>query len=213
MAFTYATLSQTIQDYVESSEASLVDNIPTIIKQAEERILKSVQLSVFIKNSTGIVSTGNQYLQLPSDYLTPFSIAIDNGGYEYLILKNVNFIREAYPDATATGVPKYYAIFDVDNFIVGPTPDDEYTVELHYFYRPTSIVDSTDGTSWLGTNAENALLYGCLLEAYTYLKGDPDLMQLYASRYGEAMGLLENFGEAYGTTDNYRYGQVRKART
>jgi hypothetical protein len=213
MAFTYATLSQTIQDYVESQETSFVANIPTIIKQTEERILKSVQLPVFIKNSIGNTTTGSSYLNVPSDYLTPYSIAIDNSGYEFLLLKSSNYIREAYPDSTATGAPKVYAQFDVDNLILGPTPDANYQTELHYFYRPQSITESGDGTSWLGTNAENALLYGCLLEAYTYLKGDADLMQLYASRYAEAMEKLENFGEGYATTDNYRYGQVRKPRS
>jgi hypothetical protein len=213
MAFTYATLSQTIQDYVESQETSFVANIPTIIKQTEERILKSVQLPVFIKNSIGNTTTGSPYLNVPSDYLTPYSIAIDNSGYEFLLLKSSNYIREAYPDSTATGAPKVYAQFDVDNLILGPTPDANYQTELHYFYRPQSITESGDGTSWLGTNAENALLYGCLLEAYTYLKGDADLMQLYASRYAEAMEKLENFGEGYATTDNYRYGQVRKPRS
>ncbi len=213
MAFTYATLSQTIQDYVESQETSFVANIPTIIKQTEERILKSVQLPVFVKNSVGNTTSGNPYLNVPSDYLTPYSIAIDNGGYEFLLLKSSNYIRQAYPQSNVTGAPKVYAQFDVDNLILGPTPDSNYSTELHYFYRPQSITESVDGTSWLGTNAENAMLYGCLLEAYTYLKGDADLMQLYATRYAEAMEKLENFGEGYATADNYRYGQVRKPRT
>ncbi len=213
MAFTYATLSQTIQDYVESQETSFVANIPTIIKQTEERILKSVQLPVFVKNSVGNTASGNPYLNLPSDYLTPYSIAIDNGGYEVLLLQSSNYIRQAYPQSNVTGAPKVYAQFDVNNLILGPTPDADYSTELHYFYRPQSITESVNGTSWLGTNAENAMLYGCLLEAYTYLKGDADLMQLYATRYAEAMEKLENFGEGYATADNYRYGQVRKPRT
>jgi len=211
MAFTYTTLKQAIQDYTESSETSFVSNLPIIVKQAEERILKSVQLPVFRKNVTGATSSGNKYLAVPSDYLSSYSLAIDNSGYEYLIFKDTNFIREAYPVDSTQGAPKVYSVFDVDYFLLGPTPDATYNVELHYFYRPTSIVDA--GTSWLGDNAENALLYGCLLEAYTYLKGDADLMQLYAQRYSEALGRLEEFGEGYNTTDSYRSGQVRKVRT
>jgi len=211
MAFTYTTLKQAIQDYTESSETSFVNNMPVIVKQAEERILKSVQLPVFRKNVTGITSTGNKYLAVPSDYLSSYSLAIDNSGYEYLIFKDTNFIREAYPDASSQGTPKAYSVFDINYFLLGPTPDATYNVELHYFYRPESIVDA--GTSWLGDNAENALLYGCLVEAYTYLKGDADLMQLYAQRYAEALGRLEEFGEGYNTTDNYRGGQVRKGRS
>lgn len=210
MAFTYATLSQAIQDYVESDETSFVSNIPIIIRQAEERILKRVQLPVFRKNSAGTLTAGNQYLGLPSDYLSPYSLAIDDSGYEYLIIKSANFIRQAYPDSTVQGAPRVYGVFDATNLIVGPTPDANYPVELHYFYRPQSIVDS--GTSWLGDNAENALLYGCLLEAYTYLKGDADLMQLYSQRYSEALTMLEQYGEGYTTTDSYRSGDVRKAR-
>lgn len=210
MAFTYTTLSQAIQDYVESDETSFVSNIPVIVKQAEERILKRVQLPAFRKNSSGNLSAGNQYLSLPSDYLSPYSLAIDNSGYDYLLIKSANYIRQAYPDATTQGAPKVYGVFDVDNFIIGPTPDANYAVELHYFYRPQSIVDSE--TSWLGDNAENALFYGCLLEAYTYLKGDADLMQLYSQRYAEAMEMLEQYGEGYTTTDSYRSGDVRKPR-
>jgi hypothetical protein len=210
MAFTYATLSQAIQDYVESDETSFVANIPVIVRQAEERILKRVQLPAFRKNSALTLTAGNQYLALPGDYLSPYSLAVDNSGYEYLLIKSENYIRQAYPDSTVQGVPKVYGVFDVDKFIVGPTPDANYSVELHYFYRPQSIVDA--GTSWLGNNAENALLYGCLLEAYTYLKGDADLMQLYSQRYSEALGMLEQFGEGYTTTDSYRSGDVRRPR-
>lgn len=210
MAFTYAELQQAIQDYVESDETSFVNNIPVFVKQTEERILKRVQLPNFRKNMAGTMSTGNQYLALPADYLSPYSLAIDNSGYEYLLLKNANYIREAYPTLTV-GVPKAYAVFDTTNLIIGPTPDADYDVELHYFYRPQSIVDA--GTSWLGDNADNALLYGCLLEAYTYLKGDADLMGIYAQRYEEGMARLEEFGEGYSTTDSYRSGDVRKPRT
>lgn len=210
MAFTYTTLKATIQDYVQSTETDFVANIDTIIKQAEDRILKSVQLPDFRINKTGTLTSGNQYLTMPSDFLAPYSLAVDDSGYEYLIFKDVNFIREAYPSSSTTGTPKYYAIFDENTFILGPSPDDNFTVELHYFYKPTSIVD--DGTSWLGTNAESVLLYGCLVEAYTFLKGEADLLQVYMARYQEALEDLKGLGEGYNTTDSYRSGAVRGAR-
>lgn len=210
MAFTYTTLKATIQDYVQSTETDFVANIDTIIKQAEDRILKSVQLPDFRINKTGTLTSGNQYLTMPSDFLAPYSLAVDDSGYEYLIFKDVNFIREAYPSSSTTGTPKYYAIFDENTFILGPSPDDNFTVELHYFYKPASIVD--DGTSWLGTNAESVLLYGCLVEAYTFLKGEADLLQVYMARYQEALEDLKGLGEGYSTTDSYRSGAVRGAR-
>lgn len=212
MAFTYTTLKQAIQDYMESNETSFVNNLPTIIQQAEDKILKTVQLPDFRKNVSGSVASGNQYLVMPSDFLTPYSLAIDNSGFEYLIFKDVNFIRQAYPLTTTQGAPKYYGIFSRTAFILGPTPDSAYNAELHYFHKPTSITASADGTSWLGTNAESSLLYGCLVEAYTYLKGDPDLMQTYTQRYLEALSKLEELGEGYSTTDSYRSGAVRKPR-
>lgn len=212
MAFTYTTLKETIQDYVQSTETEFVSNIDTIIKQAENRIVKSVQLPDFRVNKTGNMTSGNQYLSSPSDFLAPYSLAVDNSGYEYLIFKDVNFIREAYPDSSSTGTPKYYAIFDDSTFIVGPTPNDNFTVEIHYFYKPVSITESGDGTSWLGTNAESVLLYGCLVEAYTFLKGEADLLQFYMTRYQEALEDLKSLGEGYNTTDSYRSGSVRKVR-
>jgi len=210
MAFTYTTLKATIQDYVQSTETDFVANIDTIIKQAEDRILKSVQLPDFRINKLGSLTSGNQYLTMPSDFLAPYSLAVDDSGYEYLIFKDVNFIREAYPSSSTTGTPKYYGIFDENTFILGPSPDDNFTVELHYFYKPASIVD--DGTSWLGTNAESVLLYGCLVEAYTFLKGESDLLQVYMARYQEALEDLKGLGEGYSTTDSYRSGAVRSAR-
>ena len=213
MALTYPTLKQAIQDYTESSETTFVNNLDLIIKQAEDRILKSVQLPDFRINKTGNMTSGNQYLTMPTDFLAPYSLAVDDSGYEYLIFKDVNFIREAYPASSTSGTPKYYAIFDEDTFIVGPTPDENFTVELHYFYKPTSITASGDGTSWLGTNAESVLLYGCLVEAYTFLKGDTDLLQLYSVRYEDALSDLKSLGEGYSTTDSYRSGTVRGARS
>ena len=213
MAFTYTTLKQTIQDYLETTETTFVSNLPNIITQAEERILKEVQLSDFRKNVTGSLSADNEYLSTPTDYLAIYSLAVDNSGYEYLLNKDVNFIREAYPVSTVTGVPKYYALFNESTIIVAPTPSSSFDVELHYFYRPESITVAASGTSWLGDNAENALLYGSLVESYTFLKGDADLLQLYMSQYADAVSRLKTLGEGYGTTDSYRSGAVRQRRS
>lgn len=212
MAWTFTTLKTAIQDYLETSDSTFVSNLPTIITQAEDRILKSVQLPDFRVNKTGTMTSGNPYLQTPSDFLAAYSMAVDNSGYEYLLFKDVNFVRALYPDEAATGVPKYYALFDDASFIVGPTPNANFTVELHYFYKPESITTAASGTSWLGTNAESTLLYGCLVEAYTFLKGDPDLMQLYMGRYDDALAKLKSLGEGYNTTDSYRSGAVRQER-
>ena len=209
----YTQLTQALQDYLESSETSFVSNIPTFVKQAEERIYRSVQIPELRKNATAATTSGNQYLARPSDFLSVFSLAVvdGSGNYSYLYDKDVNFIREAYPSASTTGLPKYYAQFDGDqsgtegNFILGPTPNAVYTVELHYYYDPPSIVDTN--TSWLGTNAETVLLYGSLVEAYTYQKGDADMLQLYTTRYMEAMAQL--FGiDLRSKRDDYRDGQM-----
>jgi hypothetical protein len=209
----YTQLTQALQDYLETSETSFVSNIPTFVKQAEERIYRSVQIPELRKNATAATTSGNQYLARPADFLSVFSLAVvdGSGNYSYLYDKDVNFIREAYPSASTSGLPKYYAQFDGDqsgtegNFILGPTPNAVYTVELHYYYDPPSIVDT--GTSWLGTNAETALLYGSLVEAYTYQKGDADMLQLYTTRYMEAMAQL--FGiDLRSKRDDYRDGQM-----
>tara|TARA_R110002072_G_scaffold125331_1_gene261233 strand:- start:229 stop:870 length:642 start_codon:yes stop_codon:yes gene_type:complete len=213
MAWTFTTLKTAIQDYLETTETSFVANLPAIIRQAEDRILKSVQLPDFRKNSTGTTSDGNKYLQVPDGFLAPYSLALDNSGYEFLLFKDVNFIREAYPVATDKGIPKYYGIFDSENFILGPTPSAAFAVELHYFYKPDSITTASSGTSWLGTNAESTLLYGSLVEAYTFLKGEADLMQLYVGRYEEAITNLKGLAEGYDTTDSYRSGSVRQGRS
>ena len=212
MAWTYTTLKSAIQDYLETTETTFVNDLGTIISQAEDRILKSVQLPDFRKNTTGTMTSGNAYLATPSDFLSPYSLALDNSGYEYLIFKDVNFIRGAYPVAATTGVPKYYGLFDETSFIVGPTPGSGYTVELHYFYKPESITAASSGTSWLGTNAESALLYASLVESYTFLKGEADLLQVYEGRYQEAVGQLKSLGEGYSTTESYRSGAVRSMR-
>ena len=213
MAWTFTTLKTAIQDYLETTETSFVANLPAIIRQAEDRILKSVQLPDFRKNSIGTTSDGNKYLQVPDGFLAPYSLALDNSGYEFLLFKDVNFIREAYPVATDKGIPKYYGIFDSENFILGPTPSSNFAVELHYFYKPDSITTASSGTSWLGTNAESTLLYGSLVEAYTFLKGEADLMQLYVGRYEEAITNLKGLAEGYDTTDSYRSGSVRQGRS
>ena len=212
MAWTFTTLKNAIQDYLETTETTFVNNLSIIITQAEDRILNSVQLPDFRKNVTGTTTDGTPYLTMPSDFLAPYSLAVDNSGYEYLLFKDVNFIREAYPAATTEGVPKYYAVFDENTFILGPTPSSNLTAELHYFYKPESITASSDGTSWLGTNAESALLYGSLVEAYTFLKGDAYMLNIYMTRYNEALADLKNIGEGYDTTDSYRSGSIRQAR-
>ena len=212
MAFTFTTLKTAIQDYLESSETTFVTNLPLIITQAEERILRTVQLPDFRKNVTGTLSQGNPYLTMPSDFLASYSLAIDNSGYDYLVFKDVNFIREAYPVEATENVPKYYSIFDEDTFIIGPTPNANFATELHYLYEPESITVSSAGTSWLGTNAEKALLYGCLVEGYTFLKGDGELLQWYQAKYDDAVMRLKSLGEGYDTTDNFRSGMVRSVR-
>jgi len=208
---TYGELKQAIQDYTENDETTFVNNLPLFIRLAEERILKSVQLNLFQKNQAGTMTTGNQYLAAPSDFLAPFSLSIDvSGDAEFLLFKDLDFVQTYTPDPTTTGQPRYYAQFDVDNFILAPTPNANYTVDIHYLYRPASLTAGADsGTSWFSTNAEIALLYGSLVEAYTFMKGDPNLMQMYMQRYGEGVSRLKNLGEAQETIDEYRYGTLR----
>lgn len=210
----YAQLTTAIQDYCENTFTST--QLATFVQNAEQRIYNSVQLPALRKNVTGSTTDGNKYVAAPSDFLSVFSFAVvdGDGNYEYLLNKDVNFIRQAYPNPSDTGLPRYYAIFgpqsnDFDEltFILGPTPDDDYVVELHYFYYPQSIV--TANTSWLGDNFESALLYGSILEAYTFMKGEPDVMAGYKQRYDEAMFLLKQLGDGKDREDAYRSGQVR----
>jgi len=208
MAWTYTTLTQAIKDYTENTETTFASNIPVFIKTTEEQLLRSIQLPDFRKNVTGTLTQSNQYLATPSDFLYPYSLAINNSGYEFLIFKDVNFIREAYPDSSSTGVPKYYSIFDDETFMVAPTPNGNYTAELHYSYLPQSIVDASSGTSWLGDNATNALLYGSLVQAYIFMKGEPDITQQYQQQFEIAVGQLKKEGEGYNRTDAYRTGQA-----
>tara|TARA_R100001463_G_scaffold50098_2_gene100137 strand:- start:2358 stop:2999 length:642 start_codon:yes stop_codon:yes gene_type:complete len=210
MAWTYTTLKSTIQDYTNNTESTFVDNLDEFIVNTEDRIQKLVSLPFFRKNVSGSLTSGNEYLSCPTDFLASHTLAVDNSGYEYLLYKDVAFIREAYPDRTTTGIPKYYARFDEDSFIVAPTPNSNLTVELHYEYKPTSITTSGDGTSWLGTNAPDCLLYGSLVEAYTFMKGEADVMANYDKRFQEAISRLKNLGEGKNTKDNYRTGPVRQ---
>jgi hypothetical protein len=220
----YAQLFETIKGYVENDFPSTswtdsagsgtvtftsTEQINTFIEQAEQRIFNTIQLLDLRKNVTGNMTSGNKYLSVPSDWLANFSMAVidASGNYEYLLNKDVNFIRQAYPNPNDTGLPYCYAYFDENSYILGPTPDANYSVELHYFYYPESIV--TAGTSWLGDNFDSTLLYGALLEAYTFMKGEADIIAGYQKRYEEAMGLLKQLGDGKNRQDMYRSGQVR----
>jgi len=215
MSFTYAQLKQAIQDYTEYEETGFVNNIPLFIRLSEERILKNVQLSLFRKNATALTSASGQYIKVPSDFLAPFSLSMTgaNGDKFFVEFKDPSFVQSYTPDPTTTGEPKYYCQFDVDNFLMAPTPDASYTAELHYFYRPRSItLDGEDNTTWLSENAEMALLYGALIEAYIYMKGEQDVMAMYAQRFQEAVMGIKMLGEAKETTDEYRTGKVIRAK-
>ena len=209
MSWTFTTLKSAIQDYTQNTETSFVSNLPTFIVQAEDRIIKSVELPNFRKNVTGTFTASNQYLATPSDYLYPYSLAVldSDSNYSYLLNTDVSFMREAYPLASTTGTPKHYAQFDDNTFIVGPTPNSNFTTELHYFYVPQSITVASDGTTWLGTNAPEVLLYASLLEAYTFMKGEPDLMMNYEKRFQEALQRLTLESDGYNRKDAYRDGQ------
>lgn len=211
MSFTYGQLKQAIQDYTENDETSFVNNLPVFIRQAEERILKNVQLSLFRKNVSGNMSSANQYLACPSDFLAPFSLSFTDGSSNkvFLEFKDADFVQTFNPNGATTGNPRFYAVFDVDNFILGPTPDSSYAVELHYFYRPASLTAGSDsGTTWLSENAEIAMLYGSLMEAYIYMKGEADMMQQYEKRFAEAIMGMKMLGESKEVTDEYRTGML-----
>jgi hypothetical protein len=226
----YAELFQQVQAYTENifpdtfvelsggntSTVNVTTQINTFIEQAEERIYNTVQIPSLRKNVTGNCSSTSKYLACPNDYLSTYSLAViqADGSYEYLLNKDVNFIRQAYPDPTATGLPRYYALFGSRlndpnelTFILGPTPNAAYGAELHYFYYPESIV--TAGSSWLGDNYSPALLYGTLVEAYTYMKGEQDMLATYNSKYGEALAQLKRLGDGLERQDAYRNGQAR----
>jgi len=203
----YTQLVAEIKSYVENDFTT--DDINTFIKQAEQRIYNAVQLPAIRKNSTGTLTLGNKYLSTPTDWLATFSLAVidGTGEFHYLLNKDVNFVRAAYPQPTDQGLPEYYAVFDQNTFILGPTPDAAYSVELHYYYYTESIV--TASTTWLGNNFDSTLLYGSLLEAYTFMKGEQDVLAQYQKRYDDAMGLLKMLGDGKDRQDAYRSGQVR----
>jgi hypothetical protein len=285
MSFTYTQLKTAIEDYTENNETSFITNLPLFIRLTEERILKNVQLSLFRKNVAGSMTASNKFLEVPSDFLAPFSLAFTDSDSDttFVDYKDPEFVQTYTPNASTTGAPRYYAMYDLNTFILGPTPNSSYATELHYFYRPESLTESTytltltsvtgtftandtitGGTSgessgvtsvpsstslivvipssnytvgetitaspsgatavvsalgadttltWLSENAEMAMLYGSLSEAYLYMKGDPQTMQMYMQRFGEAAGRLKNLGEAQEVTDEYRTGQLIRKKT
>ncbi len=284
MSYTYTQLKSSIQEYTDNNETSFISNLNRFIESAEQRIFSTVDLEYFRKNASGAMTLGNQFLAVPTDYLASFSMSIENSGSKvFLLQKDVNFLQESYPDITVTGIPKYYAAYDVNNFIIAPVPNASFSTELHYYYRPTSLTDSkftlsvnsvtgtfvqsetitggtsgestiisvvtsgtefivpiptgtftvgetiTGGTSgatgvvvstsadttltWVSENAPNALLYGSLFEAYTYMKGERDMLDLYNGRFSEALGRIKDLAEARENTDAYRKGLPSRART
>lgn len=217
----YTQLYDAIQNYTENAETTFLANIPTFVKQAEQRIYNAVQFPSLRKSSAGVTTTSNRYLSCPTDFLSVYSLAVINGAgaYSFLINKDVDYIRQAYPSPASTGVPKHYALFGPTvvssvitnelSFVLGPTPDAAYSVELHYYYYPESIV--TAGTTWLGDNFDSVLLYGSLVEAYTYMKGENDLLALYDGKFKEALILAKRLGDGLERQDAYRSGQYRQS--
>jgi hypothetical protein len=211
MAYTYTTLKTAIQDYTQNSETAFVSQLPRFILNAEERILKECQLDIYRRYATGSAATDTKFLTIPSDYLATLSLSVVNSSSnEFLLYKHATFLQDYTPDPATTGTPKYYADWDETAFLLAPTPDQDYTMELHYFYRPASITTVSSGTTWLGDNAELAMLYGALVEAYTFMKGEDQLLNIYNGRYQEALQWLKNLGEGKQTRDQYRYDRVRR---
>jgi len=224
----YTQLTAAICDYTQNFDQDFIDNIPVFVKQAEQRIYNTVQFPSLRKNMTGTLTANNKYLSAPGDFLAAYSLAIIDaaGSYEYLLNKDVNFIRQAYPTPTSTGLPRYYALFGptttnnispvVTNelsFILGPTPDAAYTAELHFYYYPESISTAASGQTWLGDNFDSVLLYGSLVEANTFMKGEADMTALYTNKYTEALALAKRLGDGMERQDAYRSGQYRQAVT
>ena len=224
----YTQLTAAICDYTQNFDQDFIDNIPVFVKQAEQRIYNTVQFPSLRKNLTGLTTANNKYLSAPGDFLAVYSLALvdEDGAYEYLLNKDVNFIRQAYPTPTSTGLPKYYALFGPTttsgaspvitnelSIIMGPTPDAAYTAELHYYYYPESISVAASGQTWLGDNFDSVLLYGSLVEAITFMKGEADMVQLYNAKYTEALALAKRLGDGMERQDAYRSGQYRQAVT
>tara|TARA_Y100000361_G_scaffold125195_1_gene118631 strand:- start:583 stop:1233 length:651 start_codon:yes stop_codon:yes gene_type:complete len=211
MSFTYLQLKTAIQDYTENNETTFVTNLPVFIRLAEERILKNVQLSLFRKNAIATITQGSQYFACPSDFLAPFSLSFRSTDEKkvFVDFKDPSFLQTYTPNSATEGVPKYYSIFDIENFLIAPTPNASYTGELHYYYRPQSLTEGSDsGTTWLSINAEIALLYGSLVEAYTFMKGEQDVMAMYNQKFQEALLGIKMLGEAKEVTDEFRTGKV-----
>jgi hypothetical protein len=212
MSFTYAQLKTAISDYTQNEETTFVANLPLFIRFAEERVLKTVQLNVFRKNVTASATAANQYLACPSDFLAPMSLSYTaSGDKNFMDFKDVTFVQTYNSNPSTTGLPRYYAQFDVDNFVLAPTPTTSYVMELHYLYRPASLTAGAEGgTTWLSENAELTLLYGSLVEAYIFMKGEQDIMGLYDRRFTESLMGLKMLGEAKETSDEYRTGLVSR---
>lgn len=220
---TYTELIAALQAYTENTSTEFAAEIPTFVQQAEQRIYNTIQFPSLRKNVTGTTTSSNKYLQCPADFLAVYSMAVVNpttSEYEYLLNKDVNFIRQAYPVPTSTGIPKYYALFGPRSddakelaFILGPTPAAAYTVELHYFFLPESITTVAGGRTWLGDNFDPVLFYGSLVEAATYMKQEADLVALYNQKYTEALALAKRLGDGMERQDAYRSGQYRQAVT
>lgn len=221
----YTQLTAAICDYTQNFDQDFIDNIPVFVTQAEQRIYNTVQFPSLRKNVTGVTTANNKYLSAPGDFLAVYSLAIVDatGAYEFLLNKDVNFIRQAYPTPTSTGLPKYYALFGPTttndaspvitnelSIILGPTPAAAYTAELHYYYYPESISVAASGQTWLGDNFDSVLLYGSLVEAITFMKGEADMVQLYNTKYTEALALAKRLGDGMERQDAYRSGQYRQ---
>ena len=211
MAYTFTTLKTAIQDYTDNAETTFVSQLSRFILNAEERILKECQLDVFRKSVEGNLTSSTKFLAKPTDFLAPYSLSVINSSKnEFLLYKHVTFLQDYTPNPATTGIPLYYGDWDDSTFLIAPTPSSSLNVELHYFFRPESITTASSGTTWLGDNAELALLYASLVEAYTFMKGEQDLMALYNGRFQEALQWLKNLGEGKQTLDEYRYDRLRR---
>jgi len=215
MSFTFAQLKTAIQDFAENTETSFVTNLPVFIRAAEERIFKLVDLENFRKNVSASMTKSNRFLQAPSDFLASFSLSIEvSSSKKFLLQKDVNFLQEYWPNSSLIGEPEFYALFDDSNFLIAPTPDSGYSVEVHYYYRPDSLTAGAEsGTTFLSVNAPNAILFGSLVEAYIYMKGEQDVLAMYEKRFEEALMRLKDLAEARENNDAYRKGLPTQERT